>query len=271
MDNNLLTITVNGNMFASEGVHVARYLTCYESTEAKHMFNDNYDTIRNTTNFTIKGDLILNRHRTLLPYAAYIVTGGIAYNPQKSNLIACHTQILANECYRQSILDITDLLSVKTDTKQATELLYKQLYINVFSVLELFLSDFILCKIFGGNKQYFQNAVNTLAKKWKKSFEEPTNDQRYAILDILNTRVIFHNFDKIAQLYQDILNIPFPSENNNLSEYVIIRNDLVHRNGLSSIDRMTNRVITRSMLNDIITLTNHLVQSIIDTYTLEYI
>ena len=86
MDNNLLTITVNGNMFASEGVHVARYLTCYESTEAKHMFNDNYDTIRNTTNFTIKGDLILNRHRTLLPYAAYIVTGGIAYNPQKSNL-----------------------------------------------------------------------------------------------------------------------------------------------------------------------------------------
>lgn len=129
-------------------------------------------------------------------------------------------------------------------------LCYNGLYVSVFSVLELFLNDVLLCGIFS-NESYYNNAIREFDFSETVDQFEIENEIRERI-----TKIVFHQFDRVSKIYKSILGFKLPNAKE-LKNMIHRRNNIVHRYALTKIDRMQ---VCDASYDDIINLIDIVVQ-----------
>ena len=136
------------------------------------------------------------------------------------------------ETFRQAISFAEKLNQVELDI-QLTTILKGQIYVSVISALEAFLSETFI-NLTNENEEYFRNFIETYPDFKNTKFEmsrifaeqERIKETARKVM----VEIIYHNLSKVAKMYASTFNIEFPKIAE-ISKCIIIRHDLVHRNG----------------------------------------
>jgi len=135
--------------------------------------------------------------------------------------------------FNTEMTSLLSLLSVPLDDKSLKQILNRQIYISAIGTMELFLSEVFIIKTFEDSR-YLQNFINShpFFKRTKfelrEIFKEHDKINETAKKVILDT--IFHNLPTVSNMYKDTFEVEFPSIKD-MYKYVMLRHDLVHRNG----------------------------------------
>jgi hypothetical protein len=169
--------------------------------------------------------------------------------------------ILGNDSYSnyiESVTEIRDLLRVEQINSEPT--LLRLFYGNIISALETYLSDLII------------NAVNSDEVTLKKVIQEHKlfGKEKIELSDIFITfatlkesaikalqGLLYHNLNIILPLYKNAFRIDFSPLVGGLYDCIMIRHDIVHRNGRDFRGKVHN--ITVQQLHDLIDCTNEIV------------
>ena len=145
-------IEVKGAIFANSKIHYAQNWCSFAVTTALEE-RGTYDYEAKT--HTVKGDLILNDNRRSVPYAIYCGEKGIC-STSGGSVCSWSGYGAALEYYKENIAKISNQLNVEI-VGDISQVLYRGLFTDVFSTLELFLSDLMLCLIYT-NEDIFEKA-----------------------------------------------------------------------------------------------------------------
>lgn len=132
------------------------------------------------------------------------------------------------------------LQSLKIEDYATRQLLLRQLFISIIGALETFLSDIFISKTLS-SKHFLQEFVKNHPefKKQKISISEiydvSENIKERAKTIMVNT--IYHKLPAVREMYTTTFSITFP-DISNLQKYILIRHDLVHRNGRTTEGRL---------------------------------
>lgn len=145
--------------------------------------------------------------------------------------------IIANKHYYDSfqkeILNIRRLNILELGDLELNLILKRQLYISAIGTLETFLSETFINQT-DENPEYFRNFIETFPNFTKQKFQLSEIFSEYKKLKKTSQKamleVIYHNLDKIQNMYIATFKIDFP-DIEDLSKAVVNRHDLVHRNG----------------------------------------
>jgi len=137
------------------------------------------------------------------------------------------------ESFYQAIEDINTLNNLRISKTTTAELLLRQNYISLISTLETYLAETIVNKVSNSDKclvNFVESYPELEKMKFKMSeiFKKQTEIQMYAINELV--KIIYHNLDKVSNLYESTLRIKFPRIDI-LMKHVSNRHHLVHRNG----------------------------------------
>lgn len=154
---------------------------------------------------------------------------------------------LFDECYGEiaKLLDTIEPLD-----NQSKEVLYRLLYANIITRMETFLADtlksYVLSsekniRFFTENYKPFQKELVPLSDIHKRVDNQPSCVRQ--VLDSL----MYHDLPKIKQIYK-VLNVDI-GDIGDLAKAVIIRHDIVHRNGKDKDGNQ--RLITREMIEEL--------------------
>lgn len=255
-------IKVEGEIIANDLVHYAQEWACGGVGTSGHP-EDNYDY--DETTHSVKGNLILDTTRRAAPYAIYCTENNGIAATSTGDIAAWSGYGAAVRYYKDNIAIVQKQLndpSISTDLMQP---LYRGLFTDVFSILELFLSDVILCVIYS-NEEVFDKAVEyyKLKKLGNKQLSVIEIEKR--MHNFFFREVVYHRFDKVVNiLYKRIIGIRIPNHKK-LSDYLHKRNNIVHRYSLSNIDRMRVTIISKEDIEGLIatcnTFTDKLVEKI---------
>lgn len=147
--------------------------------------------------------------------------------------------ILANtEFYRTFLNEIKSLRTLNklnVPDEKARKTLKRHLYVGTIACLETYLSDAFINTVL--SNEIYLNSFFSSFKDFK--------DQKLAMNELLDfaskakdiakkamLEVIYHNLPKVGRMYEATLNIVFPGFSE-IYKGVLIRHDLVHRNGKS--------------------------------------
>lgn len=155
----------------------------------------------------------------------------------------------------QYVLELDEIYALSKLQKQDDpfkERLNRQMFIGVIGVLEAFLSEMFMRMVYEDDKYLhsfiknhpeFKSEKIELSKIFEKYKEIPT----LAKSKILDT--VFHNLSSVKRMYETTFSINFPAIGS-LSKYILIRHDLVHRNGRTKEHKECN--ITDMILLELI-------------------
>ena len=150
-------IEVSGSIIAKEGKNYTQNWvasSCHDD-QAQYLsgeYNENQHAIR--------GDLILDKKTRAVPYATYYAKGsvGIAEDAFPGTDLAFSSGFYPAFAYfKEYIAEIRTALEIHVHD-EARILYYNGLYLSAFSVLELFLCDFLLCGVFF-KEEYYEKAL----------------------------------------------------------------------------------------------------------------
>ena len=180
------------------------------------------------------GNLVLDKQKRAVPYAMYFSHGdvGIADEAKSGTDLCCSPGFFPAFAYfREYITEIEDSLKVHV-CDEIKELYYNGLYISAFSVLELFLCDFLLCGVFTNDRCYAKALIILKIKDEADQYkiEKGIKDTVY--------KKVFHRFGEVEKIFKAIFDFDFPNYDE-LKKYIHKRHNIVHRYALSNQDRMT--------------------------------
>lgn len=225
-------ILVSGSVVAKEGKNYTQNWVagaCRDEVSVSS-FSGNYDEDQHA----ISGDLILNKQTRAVPYAMYVARGSVGIDNEASpgTGLLCYPGFYPAFAYfNEYSTEINAALMIPV-RDEIRDLYYNGLYISAFSVLELFLCDFLLCGVFSSEK-YYERALTAL--------QIPTLVDQYEVEKEIKDAVfrkVFHRFDKIEKLFERIFDFGF-ADYQELEGLIIQRHDIVHRFALSKENRMT--------------------------------
>lgn len=168
-----------------------------------------------------------------------------------------------HQTYLNNISNIEQLLNLEIQDIKAREGLNKMLFSNVITTLETYLSDaFINTTI--NDPLLIKNLVETDPefKKRKINLSEvfTTHDSIKDIIEDYLLDIIYHNIYKVKNLYEYTLNVSFPEDLEDIQKAIIIRHDIVHRNGKSK--QGTEISIDKDVITECIALVNSFIKHI---------
>lgn len=132
-----------------------------------------------------------------------------------------------------AILDIEKLLETQVDPSVST-VFHRMLFVNAITALETYLSDaFIntvvntpkLMRRFIETTPEFRSEKVALSEVFK-AVERIEQKARSYLID-----VVWHHLDRVKPMYRDTLGIEFPDDIGPLFKAILVRHDIVHRNG----------------------------------------
>ena len=259
------TIIVKGNMIARTCMHYVQGLTLFGLKKEDIKEEEHYDFDGAT--LTWKGDLILDEQTRALPYASYLVEGMASFE-SPGNICIYSTYDAAYNYYKANMKILKDNCSANIDKKIKSQL-YKGLLMDVFSILELFLSDLILCLIYT-NIDCFNNALNYFLKK--KECQSKKNSARtieQKMHDFFFKGIVYHRFNDVGKMYKEIANIEFP-RHNRLQQYLFKRNNIAHRYSLSNQDGMRMIIVNHDDITDLINVSDKFANELIQNTKILY-
>ena len=225
-------ISVSGNVVAKEGKNYTQtWVAGACGNESSIGLNPgNYDEDRHA----IIGDLILSKKKRAVPYAMYVANGSVGVDREacSGTDLRCSPGFYPAFAYfKEYITEIQNALKCPV-CDEIKNLFYNGLYLSSFSVLELFLCDFLLCGVFS-LKKYYERALAALditGSVDQFEVEKRIKDKVY------NT--VFHRFDDVETLFINTFDFGFP-DYQELKKRIYRRHNIVHRFSLSNWDRMT--------------------------------
>lgn len=246
-------IEVSGNIIIKEGKHYAQdwvALSAFSASEHKMMESEYNESLHSFT-----GDLFLDNHKRAVPYAHYLSKGDTEVKGISSNvdLLCAPGFFPAFAYFEEYIEEIRSGFVLITDRK-VKGLYYNGLYVSVFSILELFLCDFLMCGMFS-NEAYYNKALAVL--KISDSDDQVLVEKK--IKNIVFNKV-FHRFDDINCIFFSVFGFNLPSYDD-LKEKLHRRDNIVHRYALSKIDRMS---VCDASPDDVIDLIKEVVRFVND-------
>jgi len=136
--------------------------------------------------------------------------------------------------YKDAISDLKTLFKLEPLVDDKLMLtLYRQIFIGVISVMETYLSDAFIINTLE-NELFYRNFISTHPEFAKRKFELRNifemNEQIKSIAKKIMLDVIFHKLPTVKRMYESTFDFKFPNITKAF-EFVIIRHDLVHRNG----------------------------------------
>lgn len=224
-------IEVKGDVVAKEGCHYAQDWVAMSASE----FCDKiglYEYVYDKDSHSVNGDLILSLKLRAAPYAIYCAAKNVSVvsDNRNADVAAAPGFLPAFLYFDEYINQIKCDLDIQVPDR-IRALYYNGLYVSVFSVLELFLNDVLLCGIFS-NESYYYNAISVFG------FSEPVD--QFEIENKIRekiTKIVFHRFDKVSKIYKSILGFKLPNTKE-LKNMIHRRNNIVHRYAITNIDRM---------------------------------
>ena len=136
-------IEVEGEIIAYSKKHFAQNWDC--RSVGKPIVDKSYRYDKNT--HSVKGNLILDENRRAVPYAIFYTNKGIRVT-EDGDVVANPGYGASFDYFKENIAKIKAQLEVEIP-RDIKDSFYKGLFTDVFSSLELFLSDFILYQSFG--------------------------------------------------------------------------------------------------------------------------
>ncbi len=250
-------IKVEGEIIANDLVHYAQEWACGGVGTSDHP-EDNYDY--DETTHSVKGNLILDTTKRAVPYAIYYTDKDIAAN--SGEIAAWSGYGAAVGYYEDNIAAVQKHLDDSSISKDLIQPLYRGLFTDIFSILELFLSDVILCIIYS-DENVFDKAVEyyTLNKLGDKQLNVAEIEKR--MHKFFFDGVVYHKFDVVDKLYKDIIGVKLPGYDS-LEKYLHKRNNIVHRYSLSNIDRMQVTNITKEDIEGLIEASNKFTDQLVE-------
>jgi hypothetical protein len=148
-----------------------------------------------------------------------------------------YNAIISNKQYYDNFVreinSIQELNKLQLENGDLDKVLRRQLYVAIVGIFEAFLSETFINQI-DENTSYFRNFVETFPQFSTQKFQLKDIFQEYEKLKKTVQKavleVIYHNLDKVQNMYVATFNIEFP-DIGELSKVVTLRHDLVHRNG----------------------------------------
>lgn len=164
--------------------------------------------------------------------------------------------ILSNTDFYLTFLDeiasLRVLNKLSVPDAKANKTLRRHLYVGVIACLETYLSDAFINTVLS-NENYLKSFFTSFKdfKQQKIGMNELLDfaSKSEEIAKKAMLEVLYHNLDKVSQMYEKILNIEFP-EFSKIQKAVSIRHDLVHRNGKTKDGIESN--IDSIMVEDVI-------------------
>jgi len=135
--------------------------------------------------------------------------------------------------FEESITNIEHLISLET-TGQQQQHLRRLLYVNVITALETYLSDLFISAVAKDQallRRFVETTPEFKSEKIAvsdifKTAEEIEKKARAYLMD-----VVWHHLRRVKPMFKDKLGLSFPDNMGDLFKAVLIRHDLVHRNG----------------------------------------
>lgn len=224
-------IEVKGDVIAKEGCHYAQDWVAMSASEFCNQIGS-YEYVYDKHSHSVNGDLILSLKLRAAPYAIYCAAKDVSVVANNSNadVSAASGFLPAFLYFDEYIAQIKQDLDIQVPDK-VRALYYNGLYVSVFSILELFLNDVLLCGIFS-DESYYNNAIRKFGFSESVDQFEIENEIRETI-----TKIVFHQFDRVSKIYKSILGFKLPNTKG-LENMIHRRNNIVHRYAITNIDRM---------------------------------
>ena len=203
--------------------------------------------------------MILNEYRRSIPYAAYHVDNSISLS-KTGRIISYPGYGAAVAVYKENITNILNQLKYDGLDKELVGILNRGLFIDIFSSLELFLSDVLLCLIYRYEKCY-DNAI----KYWKvktKVKHIVTRNLEKKVHQYFFKGVVYHKFSNVETMFEAILGVCFP-DYSHLVELLRKRNNIVHRCSLSGVDRMSFTEISTKDVEELVETSDCFVKGLV--------
>ena len=258
-------IKVKGEISSTGGVQYAQNWACldishYTPNDKSNKYSYDKDT------HTVKSNLILTENLRAVPYAIYLTEKGITVSIGNGDKFFCYPGFgAAVGYYKDNINKILSLLKCDIP-KEIEQTFFHGLFTDIFSILELFLSDFILCMIYTNETIYDKAILYYKASKQTKN-EVPEIEKK--VHNFFFNGIVYHKFDKVKDIYTQLLDIKFPNTEG-LENFLHKRNNIVHRFSLSNFDRMEIITITKETIEDLIKEINLFVDSLIENVKNKY-
>lgn len=249
-------IKVEGEIIAKEKNHIAQNWACAgvgqePSKKTEFLFDEE--------THTVKSDLVLDENIRAIPYAIYYTEKGIRSEHAKALITADSGYGPALLYYNENIEEIKKILQININ-KEIESSFYRGLFIDVFSILELFLSDVLLCLIYHNNGIY-KNALKFFGEKRNKNIQIINRELERKVHNYFFKEIVYHKFNFVEKMFKEILNIDIPNYTQ-LSNCLHKRNNIVHRYSLSGIDRMKVSIINKKDVENLISTTNDFVNKL---------
>lgn len=135
--------------------------------------------------------------------------------------------------FQRSIQEIQTLLKDPIADGAAGQCLVRLLYVNVITALEAYLADFFSSAV-TEHKELFRRFVETNPEFQREKLPFSDVFKAWEGLDAkvkgYLVEIVWHHLARIKPMFRDALGVDFP-EADELFEAVLVRHDLVHRNG----------------------------------------
>lgn len=262
-------IEVKGEIFSTGGVQYAQNWAClnrshYNPNDGSNVYLFDKDT------HTVNSNLILSECLRAVPYATYFTEKGIAVPMENGDKFFCYPGFgAAVGYYKDNISKISSQLKCEIP-KEIEQTFFHGLFTDIFSILELFLSDFILCMIYT-NETIYDKAVlyYKASDKASKKAKNEVSEIEKKVHNFFFNEIVYHKFDKVKDIYTQLLDIRFP-DTEGLRNFLHKRNNIVHRFSFSNIDRMKIISITKDTIGDLIKEMNLFVDRLIESVKNKY-
>ena len=261
-DHSGYTIRVKGEIVVKSQKHYAQDWMC--KSVATEIDEDNVKFKYDPNTHTIIRDLVLSDSIRAVPYASYLSDKDITCDSGNgADIYACTKYNGAYYYYKEFINTVETQLeySVKL-RKKILPVLYKALFMDVFSILELFLSDLLLCLIYTDTTIY-EKAINFYKLDKQTDKKEIIRNIELKMHRFFFQEVIYHRFNKVGKIFIDIVGVNIP-DYKKLKDYLHKRNNIVHRYSYSNIDRMRIITITEKDVQGLINATDTFVEELMN-------
>lgn len=136
--------------------------------------------------------------------------------------------------FQESMNNINTLIQTQVESSSARNTFYQLLFSNVIASMETYLSDAFIITVLS-KKEYIRKLIETDPEFKKRKLD--LADIFKSIDDIQDTAssylldIIYHNIWKVKNMYYSVLDIEFPDDLSEISKAIMVRHDIVHRNG----------------------------------------
>lgn len=135
--------------------------------------------------------------------------------------------------FTESMLNVKRLLETKIEAAD-WQCFLRLLYVNVITALETYLSDIFISSV-NADRALFRKLVETApefqSQKIPLSAVFQASEQIDQRVKTYLSELVWHRLDRVKPMFRDVLGVDFPADMKELFKAIVIRHDLVHRNG----------------------------------------